>query len=145
MYDLVESEVPGLRILGVLIAASAGDPGGAGCALDCMLTDEILASRTLTLPDFAKVIDQLLASSYARPPSDCDGIHRSVRRLRVDRARQLLERVVRRDGRDQRSGELDELAASDTRFVKFIDRVVWMTLCDEPVQDIAFDVPIPSP
>ena len=35
-------------------------------ALDYMLTDEILASRTLTLPGFAKVVDQLLARSHAR-------------------------------------------------------------------------------
>ncbi len=99
-------------------------------ALEYMLTDEILASRALTLPDFAKVADQLLARSYARA-------HRAAgtgEGVGWAEARQLLERAVRRYGRDHRSGALEELTAVDMRFVTFVDRVGWTTLCDEPVR-----------
>jgi ribosomal protein L13 len=56
-------------------------------ALDYMLSDEILGSRALTLPGFAKVADQLLARHHARSRRGMPPAHTrrraSVRRLRV--------------------------------------------------------------
>jgi hypothetical protein len=104
-------------------------------ALEYMLTDEILASRALTLPDFAKIADQLLARSYARAHrATATGLAGTGEGVGWTEARQLLERAVRRYGRDHRSGALEELTAVDMRFVIFVDRVGWTTLCDEPVR-----------
>ena len=103
-------------------------------ALGYMLGDEILGSRALTLPGFAKVADQLLARHHARsrrglPPA-------SVRAAGMGwpAARELLERAVQRHGRDDRAGALAELATHSELFAVFVERVRWSVLCEQSMR-----------
>ncbi len=100
-----------------------------------MLGDEILGSRALTLPEFAKVADQLLARHHARsrrggPPPAPGG----PAGMGWPAARELLERAVQRHGRDDRAGALAELAACSELFAAFVERVRWSTLCEQPMR-----------
>jgi hypothetical protein len=104
-------------------------------ALDYMLGDEILGSRALTLPDFARVADQLLARHYARgrraggqrAPGSADAMGWPA-------ARELLERAVQRHGRDHRAGALAELTKHSELLSVFVERVRWSTLCEQPMR-----------
>ena len=104
-------------------------------ALNYMLGDEILGSRALTLPGFAKVADQLLARHHARSrrggPAPAQ-----VRAAGIGwpAARELLERAVQRHGRDDRAGALAELATRDQRLVAFVERVRWSVLCEQSMR-----------
>ncbi len=49
-------------------------------------------------------------------------------------ARQELERAIQRHGRDQRDRALSELAEVDPRLVRFVERVRWSTLCEQPLR-----------
>ena len=103
-------------------------------ALDYMLVDEIVGSRAITLPDFAKLVDQLLAREHARsnragsrPPAASGGMGWPA-------ARELLERSVQRHGRDDRAGALAELTSRSELFAVFVERVRWSTLCEQPMR-----------
>jgi hypothetical protein len=105
-------------------------------ALAYMVTDEILGSEALTMPGFAKVADKLIARAHAR-------------RLRVrayaagpiaaqgvgwQDARTALERAIQRHGRDGRAAALSELSAEDPALARFVERVKWSVLCEQPLR-----------
>ena len=100
-------------------------------ALNYMLTDEILGSRALTIPGFAKVADELLARHHARSrrtgrpqPAAQPG------EIGWAAARELLERAVQRHGRDDRAGALAELSEHSQLLGGVRERVRWSSLCD---------------
>jgi hypothetical protein len=67
-----------------------------------MLEDEIVGSRATTLPQFEKVVDQLIVRRHARRQQ-----RSTVRGPRPsaggwEEARQHLERAIQRHGRDRR-------------------------------------------
>ncbi|MGO9754904.1 MAG: hypothetical protein ACLP22_26185 [Solirubrobacteraceae bacterium] len=103
-------------------------------ALDYMLGDEILGSRALTMPAFAKVADQLLARHHARsrgatsPPAAPAGVRG------WPAARELLERAAHRYGRDDRAGALAELRTHSELLAVFVERVRWSTLCEQQMR-----------
>jgi hypothetical protein len=106
-------------------------------ALEYMVTDEILGSQALTVTGFAKVADQLIARAYAcrqrattrpaRAGAAADG-------LSWEDARQALEGAVQRHGREGRAAALDELGASSEQLVRFVERVRWTQLCEQPMR-----------
>jgi hypothetical protein len=104
-------------------------------ALDYMLGDEILGSRALSMPGFAKVADQLLARYHARsrratstPASASAGV------MGWPAARELLERAAHRYGRDDRAGALAELTGHSELLAVFVERVRWSTLCEQQMR-----------
>jgi hypothetical protein len=106
-------------------------------ALAYMISDEILGSQALTMPGFARVADQLIARAYAR----CirASAHRHTQpdggtTLRWEEAKRALERAIQRHGRDGRSQALDELREQNPLLVRFVERVRWMSLCEQPFQ-----------
>ena len=103
-------------------------------ALDYMLGDEILGSRALTLPGFAKVADQLLARHHARSRRGLPAAHVRAAGMGWPAARELLERAVQRHGRDDRAGALAELATHSELFAVFVERVRWSVLCEQSMR-----------
>ena len=104
-------------------------------ALDYMLTDEILGSRALTIPGFAKVADELLARHHAR--SRRTGRPQAAAQpgeIGWAAARELLERAVQRHGRDDRAGALAELSEHSELLGVFVRRVRWSSLCEQPMR-----------
>jgi hypothetical protein len=99
-----------------------------------MLEDEIVGSRATTLPQFEKVVDQLIVRRHARRQqrSTVGGPRPSAGGW--EDARQHLERAIQRHGRDHRDQALTELAAHDPLLVRFVERVRWSTLCDQQIQ-----------
>ena len=105
-------------------------------ALAYMVTDEILGSRALTMTGFANVADQLIARAYARR------LRTEPNRMRPraagapawEEARQALQRAIQRHGRDGRRQALEELAAQSALLVRFVERVRWGSLCEQPFQ-----------
>ncbi len=106
-------------------------------ALAYMVTDEILGSQALTMPGFAKVADQLIARAYARrlrngvPRASTPGADRAPD---WEEARQTLQRAIQRHGRDGRRQALEELAQHSELLVRFVERVRWGSLCEQPFQ-----------
>jgi hypothetical protein len=107
-------------------------------ALAYMVTDEILGSQALSMPGFAKVADQLIARAYARrlrhgaprisslpgrPPAPAWA-----------EARQALQRAIQRHGRDGRDLALAELAEHSPLLVRFVERIKWNSLCEQPFE-----------
>jgi hypothetical protein len=85
---------------------------------------------------FAKVADQLIARHYARQqrtrlrPAN----RAEVGRLDWEEAKRLLERAIRRHGRDGRAEAVGELAQANDLLPRFVDRVRWAKLCEQPMQ-----------
>lgn len=102
-----------------------------------MVTDEILGSQALTMTGFAKVADQLIARAYARrqrgakPPGRADA---AADGLSWVEAKQALERAVQRHGREGRAAALQELGARSDQLVRFVERVRWTQLCEQPMR-----------
>ena len=102
-----------------------------------MVTDEILGSQALTMSGFSKVADQLIARAYVRRQR---GIARTGRAggaregLAWEEAKQALERAVQRHGRDGRAAALDELGARSELLLRFVERVRWTALCEQPMR-----------
>ena len=99
-----------------------------------MVGDEILGSRAISMPGFAQVVDQLIARAYARG-------HRQITRsggAEVDlgwtEAKEALERAVHRHGRDGRAPALVELGDRSELLVRFVERVRWAALCEQPMR-----------
>jgi len=105
-------------------------------ALAYMVSDEILGSRALTMGGFANVADQLIARAYARrlrtEPNRIGP--RSANAPAWEEAKQALQRAIQRHGRDGRRQALDELAAQSPLLVRFVERVTWGSLCEQPFQ-----------
>jgi hypothetical protein len=101
-----------------------------------MLVDEVVGSRALTIPAFAKVADQLIARHHARQ-QQARGTWRERQThggIGWEHAKQLLERAIQRHGRDRRREALAELAAHDPTLVAFVEHMRWSTLCEQPIQ-----------
>ncbi|MGH2887911.1 MAG: hypothetical protein ACRDPA_35325 [Solirubrobacteraceae bacterium] len=107
-------------------------------ALAYMLGDEILGSQAVTMPGFAKVADQLIVRAHARrlrarpfikslPGAPAGSLSREEARL-------ALQRAIQRHGRDGRRRALDELAEQSQLLVRFVERVRWASLCEQPFQ-----------
>jgi hypothetical protein len=107
-------------------------------ALAYMVTDEILGSQALTMPGFAKVADQLIARAYARQQrSKSTGLAKhsgTTSAATWEEAKQALQRAIQRHGREDRAAALHELAKQDERLVRFVERVKWSSLCEQPFQ-----------
>ncbi len=106
-------------------------------ALTYMVTDEILGSQALSMPGFAKVADRLIARAYARRQRAIAGLGRigsAGYGLGWEEAKQALERAVQRHGRDGRAAALEELAARSELLVRFVERVRWSVLCEQPMR-----------
>jgi hypothetical protein len=106
-------------------------------ALAYMVSDEILGSQALTMPGFAKVADRLIARAYARrlrngsQRTPASGTERAPD---WEEARQTLQRAIQRYGRDGRRQALEELAQHSQLLVRFVERVRWGSLCEQPFQ-----------
>ena len=105
-------------------------------ALAYMVTDEILGSEALTMPGFAKVADKLIARAHARQhrlgtrstPGGTD------HRMGWQDARVKLERAIQRHGREGRAAALRELESENPLLPRFIERVRWSELCEQPLR-----------
>jgi hypothetical protein len=106
-------------------------------ALAYMVTDEILGSQALTMTGFAKVVDQLIARHYVRQRRLAAGLATpsgQIEALGWEDAKRQLQRAIQRHGRDGRASAVAELGANSELLVRFIERVRWTTLCEEPLQ-----------
>ena len=106
-------------------------------ALEYMVTDDILGSQALALPGFSKVADQLIARAYARRQRRMSTPgHAGVAAdgLAWEEAKQMLERAVQRHGRDGRAAALDDLGVRSQQLVRFVQRVRWTALCEQPMR-----------
>ena len=105
-------------------------------AIAYMTTDDVLGSQALTMPGFAKVVNQLLARSYAREQRTrtAPATPRSGAALSWQEAKPLLERAVTRHGRDGRAVALTELSRHSSLLVRFVDQVRWTVLCEQPMR-----------
>ena len=105
-------------------------------ALVYMVTDELLGSDALTMPGFAKVADKLIARAHARKlrvgtrstPGGTD------HGMGWQDAKVKLERAIQRHGRDGREAALRELASENPLLPRFIERVRWSELCEQPLR-----------
>ena len=105
-------------------------------AIAYMTTDDILGSQAITMPGFAKVVNQLLARSYAREQRTRTAPARppSEGALSWQEAKALIERAVTRHGRDGRAPALTELSRHSSLLVRFVDQVRWPVLCEQPMR-----------
>ncbi len=105
-------------------------------AIAYMTTDDILGSQALTMPGFAKVVNQLLARSYAREQRTRGAPPRpqSADALSWQQAKPLIERAVTRHGRDGRAPARTELSGHSSLLVRFVDEVRWTVLCEQPMR-----------
>jgi hypothetical protein len=104
-------------------------------ALEQMLVDEVVGSRALTMPAFEQVADQLIARQHARRHSPhAAPLRPHSPHMGWPEAKQHLERAIQRHGRDHRDRALAELAARDALLVRFVERVRWSVLCEQPIQ-----------
>jgi hypothetical protein len=105
-------------------------------ALAYMVTDEILGSEALTMPGFAKVAEKLIARAHARQlrlsARGATGV--GERGLGWQDAKGKLERSIQRHGRDGREAALRELARENSLLLKFVERVRWRELCEQPLR-----------
>ena len=107
-------------------------------ALAYMVTDEILGSQALTMSGFAKVADQLIARAYARQQRNKSiwlTKHSGATSAATwQEAKQALQRAIQRHGREDRGAALQELAEQNELLVRFVERVKWSSLCEQPFQ-----------
>ncbi|MGH2895562.1 MAG: hypothetical protein ACRDPM_20165 [Solirubrobacteraceae bacterium] len=105
-------------------------------AIAYMTTDDILGSQALTMPGFAKVVNQLLARSYAREQRtrSAPAIPGSGDALSWQQAKALIERAVTRHGRDGRARALTDLSSHGSLLVRFVEQVRWAVLCEQPMR-----------
>jgi hypothetical protein len=105
-------------------------------AIVYMVGDEILGSEALTMPGFAKVADRLIARAHARrvrlgargaPAVAGAGIG-------WQDAKSELEQAIKRHGRDGRAAALSELARASPLLARFVERVRWTELCEQPMR-----------
>jgi hypothetical protein len=105
-------------------------------ALAYMVGDEILGSEALTMPGFSKVADKLIARAHARrlrlgaraaPGGTGAGMGWQDARIK-------LEQAIKRHGRDGRAAALSELASASPLLLKFVERVRWTELCEQPMR-----------
>jgi len=104
-------------------------------ALAYIPTDPIKGSVAITMPGFARVVDELIfrahsASRNGRSPSQAStapGV------LPWPQARARLEQVIRRHGAERRDAAIAELAQESALYERFILRVRWSRLCEEPL------------
>lgn len=109
-------------------------PARLHSAFEQMIEDEIVGSRATTLPLFEKVVDQLIVRRHARQRQRSTATGTRPAPTGWEQARQCLERAIQRHGRDHRDQALAELAGHDPLLVRFVERVRWSILCDQPLQ-----------
>jgi len=107
-------------------------------ALAYMVGDEILGSEALTMPGFAKVADKLIARAHARrmrlAARGAPSVAGMEGGMGWQDARSKLEQAIKRHGRDGRTAALSELASASPLLPRFVERVRWTELCEQPMR-----------
>jgi hypothetical protein len=104
----------------------------ARVAMAYMLTDPVKGSAGVTMPGFARVVDELLF----RAGSEATRVQAAAQRhpgIPWGLARTRLERAIHRHGKDGREEALSELEQESPLYGAFIKSLTWHTICAQPL------------
>jgi hypothetical protein len=104
----------------------------AHVAMAYMLTDHVKGSPGVTMPGFAKVVDELLFRAGSERTRVHAGTHRHSG-IPWGLARTRLEQAIHRHGKDGREEALSELDQESPLYGAFIKSVKWHTICTQPL------------